>query len=90
MGRVERSGSYARAGTGPRNVTIARVDRHLVLMAVTDRTVSLAVLSRRRSTAMCLKLFASTVRRSLLRAGLVSRMPLRRLPLSRDHQRVRL
>ena len=41
-GRMQR-----RAGTGPRNVTIARDDRHLVLMAVTDRTVSLTVLSRR-------------------------------------------
>ncbi|KAJ4447701.1 hypothetical protein ANN_09709 [Periplaneta americana] len=35
-------------------------------------------------------LSASTVRRYLLRAGLVARMPLRRLPLSRNHQRLRL
>ena len=84
-GRMQR-----RAGTGPRNATTARDDRHLVLVAVTDRTVSLTVLSRRCSTAISLDLCASTVRRSLLRAGLVSRMSLRRLPLSRDHQRVRL
>ena len=36
-----------RAGTGPRNVTTARDDRHLVRMAVADRTASSAVLSRR-------------------------------------------
>ena len=35
-------------------------------------------------------LSASTVRRRLLRAGLVARMPLHRLPLSGDHQHLRL
>ena len=79
-----------RAGTGPRNVTTARDDRHLVRITVTDRTASSTVLSRRWSTATGLDLSASTVRRRLLRAGLVSRMPLRRLPLSRDHERLRL
>ena len=84
-GRTQR-----RAGTEPRNVTTARDDRHLVRMAVTDCTASSTVLSRRWSTATGLVLFASTVHRRLLRAGLVARMPLRRLPLSKDHQRVRL
>ena len=84
-GRMQRQ-----VGTGPCNVTTARVDRHLVRMAVTDRTASSTVLSRRWSTATGLDLSASTVSSSLLRAGLVSRMPLRRLPLSRDHQRLRL
>ena len=41
-------------------------------------------------SAWSLDLFALTVRRRLLRAGLVARMPLRRLPLSRDYQRLRL
>ena len=84
-GRMKR-----RTGTGPRNVTATPDDRHLIHMAVTDRTVSTTVLSRLWSTATGLGLSASTVRRILLRAGLVSRMPLRRLPLSRDHQRLRL
>ena len=53
-----------------------------------DRTASSTVLSRRLSTAMGLDLSASTVRRRLLRSGLVACMPLRRLPLSRD-QRLR-
>ena len=47
-------------------------------------------LSRRWNTATGLGMSASTVRRRLLRAGLVARMPLHRLPLSRDHQRLRL
>ena len=85
VGRTQR-----RAGTGPRNVNTVRDDRHLVRMAVTDRTASSTVLSRRWSTATGLDLSASTVRRRLLRPGLVTRMPLRRLPLSRDHQCLRL
>ena len=79
-GRTQR-----RAGTGPRNMTTARDDRHLGRMTVTDRTASSIELSRRWSTATGLDLSASTVRRRLLRAGLVVRMSLRRLPLSRDH-----
>ena len=79
-----------RASTGPSNVTTARDDRHLVRMDVTDRTASSTVLSRCWSTTTCLDLDASTVRRRLLRAGLVARMPLRRLPLPRDHQWLRM
>ena len=79
-----------RAGTGPCNVTRAQDDRHLVCTAVMDRTASCIVLSRHWSTAMGLDLSASTVRHCLLRAALVARMPLRRLPLSRDHQCLRL
>ena len=84
-GRTQR-----RAGTGPHNVTRAWDDRHLVPMAVTDRTASSTVLSWRWSTATGLDLSASTVCHLLLRAGLVARMPLCQLPLSRDHQCLRL
>ncbi|KAJ8893429.1 hypothetical protein PR048_006027 [Dryococelus australis] len=79
-----------RLGTGPRNVTTARDDRHLVRMAVTDRTASFTMLARHWSTATGVDLSASTVRHCLLRDGLVARMPLRRLPLSRNHKRLRL
>ncbi|KAJ8897004.1 hypothetical protein PR048_002350 [Dryococelus australis] len=79
-----------RAGTGPRNVTTARNDRHLVRMAVTDHTASSTVLARHWSTATGVGLSASTVRRHLLQTGLVARIPLRRLPLSRNHKRLRL
>ena len=59
-------------------------------MALTDRTASSTLLSRHWSTATGLDQSASTVHCCLLRAGLVVRMPLRRLPLSKDHQRLRL
>ena len=84
-GRTQR-----RAGTGPRKVTTARDDLHLVRMTVTDRTASTTVLSRRWSTATDFDLSPSTVRRRLLRAELVARMPLCRLPLYRNYQRLRL
>ena len=71
-------------------MTTARDDRHLLRMAVMDHRASSIVLSRRWSTTTGLDLSVSTVRRSLLRAGLVARMPWRRLPLSRNHQHLRL
>ena len=82
----EKSLTQVRAGTGSRNVTTARDDRHIVRMVATDREASSTGLSRRWSTATGLDLSASIVRRRLLRAGLVARMPLHQLPLSRDHQ----
>ncbi|KAJ8884371.1 hypothetical protein PR048_016228 [Dryococelus australis] len=87
---IEDGCTQRRAGTGPRNVTTTRDDRHLVRMAVVDRTASSTVLARHWSTATGVDLSASTVRRRLLRAGLIARMPLRRLPLSRNHKRLRL
>ena len=78
------------AGTGPRNVTTARDDRHLVHMAVTDRTASSTVLSQHWSTATGLDLSASTVRHRLERVGQVACMPLSQFPLCRDHQCLRL
>ena len=84
-GRMQR-----RADTAPRNATTAWDDRHIVHMAVMDRTASSAVLSRRWSTATGLDLYASTVRLCLLSAGQVACMPLCWLPLSRDYQCLRL
>ena len=78
------------AGTGPRNVTTAQDDCYLVRMAMTERTASSTVLSRRWSTAIGLDLSASTIRHCLLKAGLVAHMPFHRLPLFRDHQCLRL
>ena len=72
------------------NMTTARDDCYLVRTSVTDRTASSTVLSRRWSFATGLDMSASTVRRWLLRAGPVDRMPLRRPPLSRDPQRLKL
>ena len=77
----EEGHTQRRAGTGPRNVITARDDRHLVCMAVTNRTPSSMVLCRHWSTATGLDLSVSTLRHHRLRAGLVARMPLHRLPL---------
>ena len=63
---------------------------HLVATAVTERTVSYTMLSRRWSSATGVELSAWTVGRGLLRAGLVARLPLRLLPLSRNNQCIRL
>ncbi|KAJ4437328.1 hypothetical protein ANN_17466 [Periplaneta americana] len=87
---VDRRGSYAgMRGSEPRNVTTAWHD-HLVRLTVTDRTASSTVLSRLWSTETGVDLSASTVRRRFLRAGLVARIPLHRLSLFRNHQRLRL
>ena len=86
----EEDRTQRRTGTGPHNMTTAQNDHHLVHMAVTDRTTSSTVSSRRWSTATGLDLPVSTVRRRLLKPGLVACMPLRWLPLSRDHQHLRL
>ena len=86
----EEGHTQRRAGTGPHNVTTAWDDRHLVRIAMTDHTASSTVLSQLWSTATGLNLSASTVRRCLLRARLVARVPLLQRPLSRDHQRLRL
>ncbi|KAJ4444493.1 hypothetical protein ANN_06285 [Periplaneta americana] len=57
---IEEGRTQRRAGTGPRNVSTAWDDRHLVCMAVTDRTASSTVLSRRWSIATVVNLSAST------------------------------
>ena len=60
------------AGTGPRNVTTAWDDCHLVRMTMTDCAASSTVLSRRWSPETGVDLSESNVRRRLLRAGLVA------------------
>ena len=77
-----------RDGTGPRNVITARDDRHHVRMAVKDRTASSTVLNRRWEYCngfgpVCFNSLTQSFEGWTL-------MPLRRLPLSRDHQRLRL
>ncbi|KAJ8872507.1 hypothetical protein PR048_026113 [Dryococelus australis] len=49
---IEEGRTQRRAGTVPRNVTTAWDDRHLVRVAVTDRTASSTALARHWSTAM--------------------------------------
>ncbi|GFY22068.1 transposable element Tcb2 transposase [Trichonephila clavipes] len=61
-----------KSGSGPRNVTSARDDRRLVRMVQTDRTASSIQLAAQWSTAACVSLCASSIRRRLLqRAGVL-------------------
>ena len=78
-----------KSGSGPRNVTSARDDRHLVRMAQTDRTASSRQLAAQWSTATGVSLCASSIR-SLLQRGLRVRIPLYRIPLTQNHRRLRL
>ncbi|KFM69281.1 Transposable element Tc1 transposase, partial [Stegodyphus mimosarum] len=79
-----------KSGSGPRNVTSARDDRHLVRMARTDRTASSRQLAALWSIATGVSLCASSIRRRLLQCGLRARTPLYRIPLTHDHRRLRL
>ncbi|GFW20122.1 transposable element Tc1 transposase [Trichonephila clavipes] len=71
-----------KSGSGPRNVTSAREDRHLVRMAQTDRTAFSRQLAAQWSTATRVSLCASSIRRRLLQRGLRARIPLCRIPLT--------
>ena len=78
-----------KAGTGSRNVTTARMTA--ILSAWPWWTVQLHPQSWVDvGVLQWVWMFASTVCLHLLRAGLVASMPLHRLPLSRDHQFLRL
>ncbi|KAJ8898147.1 hypothetical protein PR048_003507 [Dryococelus australis] len=94
LGSVEVTGSSVYAPTDETTylmkTLIEQDDRHLVRMAVMDCTASCTVLAVQWITATGAGLSASTVRRRPLRAGLVTRMSLRRLPLSRNYKRLSL
>ncbi|GFU36789.1 transposable element Tc1 transposase [Trichonephila clavipes] len=59
-----------KTGSGRREVTSARDDRHLILMAGNDRTASSRQLAARWSTAPGVLMLASSMRRRLLHRGL--------------------
>ena len=79
-----------KSGSGRRNVTSACDDRHLVRMVRMDRTASSRELAAHWATATGVALSASSIRRRLLRCGLRARTPLYRIPLTRNHRRLRL
>lgn len=76
-------------GSGARNSTRVRDDRHLICMAVTDRTASSRVLAQLWSIATGVLLSSSTIRRHLLQYELRAKVPLRRITLSLNHRRLR-
>ncbi|GFT15448.1 HTH_Tnp_Tc3_2 domain-containing protein [Trichonephila clavipes] len=66
--------------SGRWKVTSARDDRHLLHMAVNDRTASSGQLAACWSTATGVLMSASSIRRCLLHRGLRARAPLYRIP----------
>lgn len=77
-------------GSGAQKNTTPRDNRHLIRMAVTERTASSRVLAQHWSTATGALMSSSTVRRRLVQHGLRARVPLRRIPLSLNHRHLRL
>ncbi|GFY22842.1 transposable element Tc1 transposase [Trichonephila clavipes] len=88
--RTDEGRTARKSGSGPRNVTSARDDRRLELMAQTDRTTSSRQLAAQWSIATCVSLCASSIRRRLLQRGLHARIPLYRIPLTQNYRSLRL
>ena len=87
---TEENQARRKPGSGARNCTTARDDKHLIRMAVTERRASSRVLAQRWRMAIGALLSSSTVRHHLLQLGLGARLPLRRILLSLNHRRLRL
>nr|XP_042912780.1 uncharacterized protein LOC122272833 [Parasteatoda tepidariorum] len=79
-----------KSGSGPRNVTSARDDRHLVRMVLTDRTAPSRQLAEQWSIATGVSLCASSIRRRQQQRGLRARTPLYRITITVNHSRLRL
>ncbi|GFT32256.1 transposable element Tc1 transposase [Trichonephila clavipes] len=68
----------------------ARDDRHLLRMAVNDCTASSRQLTASWSSATGVLILASSICRRLIHRGLRARVHLYRIPLTANHQRLRL
>ncbi|GFX27210.1 transposable element Tcb2 transposase [Trichonephila clavipes] len=79
-----------KTGNGRRKVTSVCNDRHLLGIAVNDRTAFSRQLAARWSTTTGVLMSASSIRRRLLHRGLRARVPLYRIPLTANHRRLRL
>lgn len=69
--------------------TTSRDDRHIVHMAVTDRSVTSRTISQQIQSVTHHPVSARTIRRRLQQNGLSARRPLLCLPLTRNHRRLR-
>ena len=87
---TEKNQARRKPDSGARMSTTAWDDRYLICMVVTNRTASSRVLAQRWSTATGALLSIPTVRRHLMQCGLRARFPLRRIPLSLNHRRLRI
>lgn len=79
-----------RDGSGRTTQTTPREDRHLIRMALQDRSASSSALAQQWNSVTHRSLSGVTVRRRLLRCGLPARRPLLRLPLTNVHKHARL
>ncbi|GFU56589.1 transposable element Tcb2 transposase [Trichonephila clavipes] len=74
--RVWKQWTTRKTDNGRWKVTSSREDRHLLRMAVNDRTVFSRLLAARCSTATDVLMSALSIRRRLLHSGLHTRVPL--------------
>ncbi|GFW80021.1 transposable element Tcb2 transposase [Trichonephila clavipes] len=79
-----------KTGSGRRKVTSSRDDGHLLRMAVNDHKTFSRKLTAHCSTAAGLLMSASSFHLSLLQGGLRTRVPLYRIPITTNHQRLHL
>lgn len=74
----------------PPRRTTPREDRHIVRMAMVERTATSAAISQGIQCVTQQSVSARTIRRRLQYSGLSARRPLLRLPLTLNHRRFRL
>ncbi|GFX43364.1 transposable element Tcb2 transposase [Trichonephila clavipes] len=77
-----------KTGSGRREVTSTRDDRHLLRKAANGRTAASWQLAARWSIATGVLMSASSFRRRLLHHGLRARVPLYRIPLTANSRRL--
>lgn len=73
----------------PPRCTTTRDDRHIVRMAVMDRSATSRTISQQIRSVAQQSVSARTIRRRLQQSGMSARRPLLRLPLSQNHRRLR-
>ncbi|GFX49864.1 transposable element Tcb1 transposase [Trichonephila clavipes] len=73
----------------PPQCTTSREDRQIVLMAVTDRSVTSRTVAQHIESVTHHSVSARTIRRRLQQSGLSARRPLLGLPLTQNHRRLR-
>ncbi|GFT68366.1 transposable element Tcb1 transposase [Trichonephila clavipes] len=73
----------------PPQGTTSREDRQIVCMTVTDRSVTSQTVAQHIESVTHHSMFARTIRRRLQQSGLSARRPLRGLPLTQNHRRLR-
>ncbi|GFT22516.1 transposable element Tcb1 transposase [Trichonephila clavipes] len=78
-----------RGRSHPAQSTTSLEDRQIVLMAVTDRSVTARAVAQPIESVTHHSMSARTIRRRLQQSGLSARRPLLGLPLTQNHRRLR-